>query len=830
MERKTLFADILLPLPLNGYFTYRIQYEMNDIVEVGKRVVVQFGKKKIYTAIIRRIHEKPPDYQTVKYILAVLDSEPIVNEKQLLLWEWISQYYLCQIGEVMNAALPPAFKLASETSILINPSYDGDFSSLNEYEMLIAEALIAKETITISEVSEITGLQKIIPLLKTLVEKGVIITEEELAETYKPKMITYVKLAETYHSEELLKELFDNLEKKAFKQLQLLQHFLNTCNYFGKFKNEISRKSLLSDTEFTDAQLNSLIKKNVFEIFEKSESRLEHSDAISSVKDIVLNESQESAYKSVIHGFSENKTVLLHGVTSSGKTEIYIKLIADCIEKGKQVLFLLPEIGLTTQIINRLQIFFGKKVGVYHSKYNQNQRVEIWNKVIYFSNYDNSESYNIVLGARSALFLPFENLGLIIIDEEHDSSFKQYDPSPRYNARDSAIYLSTLHKANVILGSATPAVESYFNALSGKYHLVELNERYGGIEMPEILLADLRMETRQKTMNSHFSSLLISNIEKAISKKQQIILFQNRRGYSLRLECDSCHYVPECKNCDVSLIYHKYQNQLRCHYCGFAMRIPEKCPDCNSSALLMKGFGTEKVEDELQIIFPDARIQRMDLDSTRTKNAYRRIISDFEDRKIDILIGTQMVTKGLDFDNVSIVGILNADSMLSFPDFRAYERSYQLMAQVSGRAGRKGERGKVIIQTFKPHHDIINFVMQNDYLSMFNKQLIERKQFKYPPFYRLIKFTLKHKDANILNKAALELSNNLRIVFGKRVLGPEYPLVSRIKNMYLKDILLKTEREINLKNTKEQIIFSIEKLKKNANFNKLRINIDVDPN
>lgn len=829
MERITLFVDILLPLPLPGFYTYRVPYEMNDLVAVGKRVVVQFGKKKIYTAIIRKIHQIPPDYQSVKYILAILDTEAVVNEKQLKFWDWISQYYICNTGDVMNAALPPAFKLASETSIVINPLFDGDFSALNENELLVAEALITKVSLTVTEVSEITGLQKIIPLLKTLVEKAVILTEEEITETYKPKMLTYVKLTELYLSEEKIKQLFDQLEKKAFKQLQLLQFFLQITNYFSDFKNEIKKKDLLKNPDFTEAQLTSMLKKGVFEVFEKPESRLEFTEAVNTVDDIILSDIQQNALESVQNAFDNNKIVLLHGVTSSGKTEIYIKLIEETIKKGKQVLFLLPEIGLTTQIINRLQRFFGKKVGVYHSKYNENQRVEIWNKVIYISNDDKTESYKIILGARSAMFLPFENLGLIIIDEEHDSSFKQYDPSPRYNARDAAIYLSTLHKANVILGSATPAIESYFNALGGKYHLVELAERYGGVQMPEILLADLKMETKQKTMHSHFSSLLLKNIEEALAKKQQVILFQNRRGYSLRLECDSCHYVPECKNCDVSLIYHKFQNQLRCHYCGYSIRIPEKCPDCNSTALLMKGFGTEKVEDELQIIFPDAKIQRMDLDSTRTKNAYRRIISEFEERKIDILIGTQMVTKGLDFDNVGIVGILNADTMLTFPDFRAYERSFQLMAQVSGRAGRKGERGKVIIQTYKPQHVVISYVINNDYQNLFNSQLIERKKFKYPPFYRLIKFTLKHKEPEILNAAAAELGQSLRFVFDKRVLGPEYPLVSRVKNLYLKDILLKLERETNLQKAKEHIQYATDKLKKNEKYSQLRIVIDVDP-
>ncbi|MCX6231591.1 MAG: primosomal protein N' [Bacteroidetes bacterium] len=829
MSRITLFADVLLPLPLEGYFTYRIPFELNDMVSPGKRVVIQFGKKKIYTALIRRIHDKPPTNYTVKYILSVLDNEAIVNEKQFLFWEWIAEYYLCTIGEVMNAALPPAFKLASESHILINPDFDGDFSQFNEYEMLVAEALISRDSLTVSEVSEITGLQKIIPLLKTLIEKGVIITEEEIAERYKPKIETYIRLSEKYTKEDELSIIFDQMEKKAFRQLQLLQCFLQLTNFFQSFKNDLKKSILLKNTEFTDAQIKSLVKKEVFEIYEKEESRLDGANSTATADSIVLNEQQDIALNNIKNGFNDKAVALLHGITSSGKTEIYIKLIDEVLKQGRQVLYLLPEIALTAQIINRIQKFFGNRAGIYHSKYSENQRVEVWNKVINTSESVNDEKYSIVIGARSAIFLPFDNLGLIIVDEEHDTSYKQYDPSPRYNARDAAIYLAAMHGAKTILGSATPAIESYYNALTQKYHLVEINERYGGMELPEILIADLKMESRQKTMRSHFSSLLITQIDEALAKKQQVILFQNRRGFSLRLECDSCHYMPECKNCDVTLIYHKHENQLRCHYCGFATRIPEKCPDCGSTAMLMKGFGTEKVEEDLAIIFPEAKIERMDLDTTRSKNAYRRIIADFEDGKIDILVGTQMITKGLDFNNVGVVGILNADNMISFPDFRSYERSFQLMAQVSGRAGRKGERGKVIIQTYKPQQEVIKNVINTDYLAMFNSQLHERKTFKYPPFYRLIKITLKHKDANLLNQAAADIAKELRLTFAKNVLGPEYPIVSRIKNMYLKDILIKIERESHLKTAKVQLNHIIEHFKKSDKNKQLRFIIDVDP-
>ena len=831
MERTTLFADIILPLPMPGYFTYRIPYDMNAQVMVGQRVVVQFGQKKIYTGLIRRLHENVPSGYTIKYIVSILDVVPIVNEKQFQFWEWIADYYMCNPGDVMHAALPPAFKLASESKVVINPDFDGDYSTLNQNEYLVAEALLSRDSITVNEISNLTGLLKVIPLLKTLIEKGVVLTLEEISERYKPKVETYVSLSEKYQDQNNLHKLFDELEKKSFKQLQMLQLFMQATNFFKDFKNEMKKSELLKLPDISSAQLSALIKKEVFYLVEKEESRLIDSDAYSSADDIILSPKQEEAYLKIKEGFAEKPVVLLHGVTSSGKTEIYIKLINEMIKAGKQVLYLLPEIALTTQIIFRLQKYFGDQAGVYHSKYNEHERVEIRNKIIKASDDKSDHKYKIIIGARSAIFLPFDNLGMIIVDEEHDSSFKQYDPAPRYNARDAAIYLSQMHNATTLLGSATPAVESYYNALTKKYNLVEITERYGGIELPQILIANLKEEMRMKTMKSHFSSLLIKNIDEALTAKQQVILFQNRRGFSLRLECDVCNYMPECKNCDVTLIYHKHKNLLMCHYCGYSTRLPEVCPACGSKSILMKGFGTEKVEDELSIIFPEAKIERMDLDTTRSKNAYRRIINDFEDRHIDILVGTQMVTKGLDFDNVGVVGILNADNMLSYPDFRSFERSFQLMAQVSGRAGRKNTQGKVIIQTYNPMHPIIGNVIHTDYISMFNNQLKERKTFKYPPFHRLIKVTLKHINPDLLNEASTYLANQMKKAFAKRVLGPEFPIVSRVKTLYLKDILLKIEKEISINQAKETLKAIItNNFSKIEKYKSIRIVIDVDPN
>ncbi|MCF8233568.1 MAG: primosomal protein N' [Bacteroidales bacterium] len=824
MERQTLFAEVLLPLPVKGLYTYRVPFELNETVRNGQRVVVQFGKKKIYTGIVFNIHENPPKSYQVKYILSVLDLYPVVNEIQMEFWRWISEYYMSSMGEVMNTALPSSLKLASETKIALHPAYDGDISNLNEKELFVTEALHSQQRLTLTELSDVAGIQKVIPLIKTMLEKKVIVLEEELTDPYKPKKESFVYLTKTYReNEESLKDVFDELEKRAFKQLKILMTFLN----LSQQNVDISRPELIKKSGATHSQLNALVEKGVFEIQEKEVSRLESGEAKASADDITFTEKQQIAYDEIKKGFQEKNTLLLHGVTSSGKTEIYIKLINEVIREGKQVLYLLPEIALTTQIINRLRRYFGEQVGVYHSRYSKNEKVEIWSKVN--EGNENNSKFQIIIGPRSALFLPFSDLGLVIVDEEQDQSFKQFDPAPRYHARDSAIYLAGLHQAKTLLGSATPALESYYNAKEGKYHFVELTERFGGIKMPEIILADIRRETRHKTMKSHFSSLLMDHMKESLDNHKQLILFQNRRGFSLRLECNICGHIPQCKNCDVTLIYHKYSNHLRCHYCGWTTRIPELCPSCNNNSLFMKGFGTEKVEDDLAILLPDPVIKRMDLDTTRKKHAYQQIITDFEQRKIDILVGTQMVTKGLDFDNVELVGILNADNMLSYPDFRSQERSFQLMAQVSGRAGRKGKRGKVIIQTFNPQHPIILDVINHDYVSMYKSQIQERARYKYPPFYRLIMIRLKHKENRLLNEGASAFADILRASFGQRVLGPEYPIVSRIKNQYIKTVLIKLERTASLKMMKTTLHEKVEEFEKIRDFKGVRVILDVDP-
>lgn len=831
MERLNLFADVLLPLPVSGTYTYQVPWELNDQIKNGIRVVVQFGSRKIYTALVCRVHENPPEKYVPKYILSILDDHPIISTGQIEFWNWMASYYLCTEGEVMNAALPSAFKLASETKIIRNPSFVEDFSNMNDKEIMLFEALHHRKTIEISEVAKIIGQQKIIPVIKTMIEKGIIMLEEELKDRYKPKKETFIRLTSIYlKDEEKLKELFDLLERRAKKQLEMVMTWVHLSQYGSADMKEVTRAELIKRSGGSPAMIDGLIRKGVFEIFEKVISRIGTvKDGVSS-DTIELTALQQTTLENIRESLKSKDVVLLHGVTSSGKTELYIKLIQETIDRGKQVLYLLPEIALTTQIINRLRKYFGDRIGVYHSRFNENERVEIWNKVIASTPDKNDQhKYDIILGARSAVFLPFSRLGLVIVDEEHDSSFKQIDPAPRYQGRDVALYLAHLHGSKAILGSATPSIESYFNARQGKYALVEIMERYGEMELPKIQVVNVKQETRQGTMRSHFSSVLIEQLELALGNKEQSILFQNRRGFSLRLECETCNWMPTCKNCDVTLVYHKNNNQLRCHYCGYVARVPEKCPECQGISIKMRGFGTEKIEEELGIIFPKARIKRMDLDTTRSRHSYQQIITDFEEQKIDVLVGTQMVTKGLDFDHVSTVCILNADNMLSFPDFRAAERSFQLMAQVSGRSGRKNKQGTVIIQSFNPGHPIIRDVVNHDYVTMYKQQLIDRKKFNYPPYSRLVLLKLKHKDPKILNHASDTLAVSLRKIFGNRILGPEFPVVSKIMNQYIKHILIKIEREASLSGMKHKIMEEIENFRKEKLYVQLKVITDVDP-
>ena len=830
MTRQTLFADVLLPLPVDGYFTYRVPQELNDEVMVGQRAVVQFGSRKVYAGLIRRIHEQPPKEFTAKYIVSLLDQHPVVNECQFEFWEWLAHYYCCTYGEVMAAALPPAMKLSGETKMVLNhDAYFDEDHTLTEKEAGILAALENRKELNLSDAATIASLPKVLPVVKGLVEKGLIHLVDSLDDTYTPKIETIVKLSEEYDKDEALKEVFDQAEKKAPRQLEMLINFVSLSKRFDPNPQDVVKKELVASVKGGNSAFAALHKKGVFYTVERTMSRFKHNSEKN--KAIVLNQHQEDALKKIKLDFATHDICLLHGVTSSGKTEIYIKLINEYLAKGMQVLYLLPEIALTAQIINRLQNHFGNRAGIYHSRFNAGERMEVWNNLLHGGIESNEKTikYDLVLGPRSAMFLPFQNLGLIIIDEEHEPSYKQYDPAPRYHARDAAIYLASKHKAKVLMGSATPSLESYFNASRGKYGLTEINHRHGGVMMPEIVVADLKYETRHRKMKSHFSSILYDEMTKALENKEQVILFQNRRGFSPRIECNACNWIPECHQCDVSLIYHKKINKLKCHYCGFSMVPPSNCHSCNSTNLQLKGFGTEKIEEELPLFFPDAKVARMDLDTTRSKNAYHTLISDFEDRKIDILVGTQMVSKGLDFDNVGVVGILNADNMLGFPDFRAAERAFQLMAQVSGRAGRSHKRGKVVIQTWNVENKVVHQVVENNYQAMYLDQMAERQRYLYPPYVRLVIVSVLHRDPDTTNKHAAELAKRLRFDFKKRVLGPEFPVVARIKNQYIKNIMVKLNRDSQLASNKDKITEIIDFFRADLKYKGSRIIIDVDP-
>ncbi|MFT6981751.1 MAG: primosomal protein N' (replication factor Y) [Crocinitomicaceae bacterium] len=824
-ERKTLFVDVILPIPIRKEFTYRVPFELNDAIFTGARVVVPFGRSKLITGIITSVHENIPQEYQAKFIEHFLDERPIINPNQYTFWKWISSYYMAPIGDVMNAALPANFKLASETKIVIHPDYNIDQKLLTDREYEIVSALEMKEVLDLKEISEIIGIKTVQPIIKALIDKKAVLSLEELNEKFTPKTAVHIRLSDQYNNENKLTDFIGSIDgiKSKEKQMNALLSLLRHVDLQSEIPDSVLRNLIMQD-DISMSSLNTLEKNGII-VQEKLEiSRFESNDYKGSeFKE--LSESQKVALDEVHNGFDQGKVALLHGVTGSGKTEIYVQLIQEQLDLGKQSLFLLPEIALTTQLIQRLSAYFGEQVGVYHSKFNQNERVEIWNHVLN----NDPNKYKIVLGARSSIFLPFSNLGLIIVDEEHESSFKQYDPSPRYNARDCAIVLSKLHKANILLGSATPSIESYYNAVTEKYHLVTLTDRFGANQLPEIFCADLRKERRQKSMQSHFTSYLMENIRESLNLGEQVILFQNRRGYTPLWMCEICNWTPKCVNCDVSLTYHKHSNNLKCHYCSYTTKPVGSCKACGSNRLKMLGFGTEKIEDELSVIFEDKTIKRLDLDTTRSKNAYANILNDFDNGMIDILIGTQMITKGLDFDNVNLVGILDADMLLNRANFRAFERSFQLMTQVAGRSGRREKRGKVIVQTGDPDHWVIEKVIGHDFVGFYNSEIIERKNFFYPPYFKIIEITLKHKNENELNRAAAELAEKLRGTFKERVLGPEFPSVKRIYNLFLKKITIKIERDANDKKVKERIHLIMDEFF-SAPLNKsIRSIVDVDP-
>lgn len=825
MVKPNLYIDVILPLALPGAFTYHVDPDHTAKVEVGKRVIVQFGRRKYYSAIIYKIHrDEPKEYKT-KPVQTVLDDHPVINPFQLRLWEWIAQYYMCTLGEVYKAALPSGLKLESETKVVYQPAFDENNASLTEKEALILDVLRDENILGLKELADKTGRKDVLPIVNSLMNKKALTVEEKLKDAYKPRKESFIKLNFPPEDDQTLNQVFEKL-RNAPKQVEILMYLIKLLRNQGNDSDGfISRQKLMKETSGGTSPLKGLIEKNIVIQEEREISRIGNQNQENSgIKD--LTTAQQEAFEQIREQFWEKEVALLHGITSSGKTEIYIHLIREQLEKGNQVLYLLPEIALTSQIIHRLKAVFGERVGVYHSKFPDNERVEVYQKLL---NHQEAEKFQVILGVRSSIFMPFSKLGLVIVDEEHENTYKQFDPAPRYNARDAAIMLARMHGAKTLLGTATPSIESYYNAKRGKYGLVELMTRYLDIQLPQILIGDILEAKKKKEMSSHFTPLLMKSMEEALKNDEQIILFQNRRGFSPYMECEQCGWIPECKHCDVSLTYHRRSNHLICHYCGYSVRVPQTCPACGSQQIVTRGFGTEKVEDEIPLFLPDARVKRMDLDSTRSRNAYENIIASFENHEIDILVGTQMVSKGLDFDNVSVVGILNADNMLNFPDFRAFERSYQLMAQVSGRAGRKKKQGRVIIQTSQPGHNIIKNVLNNDFYGMYQSQLRERKEFMYPPYYRLVKILLKHRKRDVLNEASDLLKKTLQKTFGYRVLGPQDPLIGRVQNYYLKHVIIKIEKEKSLNKSKEIIRNITSRVQKSDKFKSLQVHYDVDP-
>jgi len=820
------YADIILPLALpKRTYTYSIPESVASLLQPGVRVEVQFGRSKLYSGLVERVHNETPDY-VVKPILSVLDEVTVVTPQQFRLWDWMSDYYCCTLGEVMSAALPGHLKLTSETRLVYNSVYGDNFSELDADEYLIAEALHIQKEITVEDARKILNKKTVFPVVQRLLNKGVLFLREDLQEKFKPRKVSALRLAEPFRTQpDLLREVFTELSGKE-RQLEILMAYLA----LEKRQPFVRKQDVLTKADVSESSLNTVVKKGILEKYDREVSRISgYEDEL--VEADELSKQQVRAIEEIrnLVGFEnlrsleeEKKVVLLYGVTGSGKTRVYVELMREVMKKGGQVLYLLPEIALTTQIISRLQKVFGNEVAVYHSKINTQERVEVWKSA--------AAGKPIVLAARSGLFLPFQNLQLVIVDEEHDSSFKQYDPAPRYHARDTAIFLANIYGAKTLLGTATPSLETWHNAQTGKFGLVEMPERFGGLELPAMETIDLREQLKNRQMQSIFSTPLLENLQRALDNGEQAILFQNRRGYAPMLECEVCGWNAMCRYCDVSLTYHKHTDRLRCHYCGYVQEPAKTCPACGSGKITFKGFGTEKIEDELKIFLPNARIGRMDLDTAGTKSNLTALLNDFEERRLDILVGTQMVTKGLDFDNVALVGVLGADALTKFPDFRAGERAFQLLTQVAGRAGRKNKRGNVLIQAFDPKHPIVQEVLRSDFIGFVERELKERKEFKYPPYYRLIHLELRHKEPKVVNEAAAFYAKMLRQKLGDRVLGPVIPNIARIRSYFGQNILLKLEKSAPvLAGAKALIRHTTEIMLGRPGLSQVQVAVDVDP-
>lgn len=816
-DYTSLYVKVLLPLALPQEYTYRIPQEYNEEVAVGKRVIVQFGKKRIYAALIVEIDEKPPETYQAKYILSVLDNLPIVSNDQLTFWKWIARYYLCSWGEVMNAALPNALKLQSETTIELNLDVDIASIVLDATELPIVEHLKVAGSLTLDQVSDLLKSKSSFKQIHSLYEKGIIHIREDLHERYKPKLKRFIRFTEAHQNNEAMSDLFASLETSKTQQLNVVMQLLShDPSYEG-----VDKLEFIANHHLSPSSVRTLIKNNVIEEFQLAVDRVVY-EGSEETKENQLTDEQFKVYEEIKTWFEEKEVVLLHGVTSSGKTHVYIQLIEDCLNQGKQVLYLLPEISLTTQLIKRIQTYFGDKVLVNHSKFNNNERLEIWQKI-------KDNEAQVLLAPRSGIFMPFSDLGLIIVDEEHENTYKQSEPSPRYQARDASIVLGQIANAKVLLGSATPSIESMQNAKVGKYGFVELSNRFSNVTPPEFEVVDMRDEKKKRKNKGLFSSVLVEHIKSTLANKEQVILFLNRKGYVPITECNECSWSPRCIQCDITLTYYRKENRLRCHFCGYNIQPISQCPACGNTAMKMVGYGTERVESELTELFGEARIQRLDYETTRTKSAFENIITGFEKKEIDILIGTQMLTKGLDFEALSLVGILDADHALNFPDFRAFERSFQLFTQVGGRAGRRNKQGKVIIQANQPEHFVIQQVTDSDYTSFYDKEVGEREKFHYPPFGRLIKITVKHKDYLHTEKAADMLAHLLRPQLGGMMLGPEEPYVTKIRGLFIRQILIKIIPPMPLKGIKNHLQEKLLIFKTNKDYRQVRVIVDVDP-
>jgi primosomal protein N' (replication factor Y) len=825
-DKISLFADVILPVPIPKMFTYRVPRSMEGTVGIGYRVIVQFGKKKILTGVVGKVHNKPPEAYQAKPILEFLDDFAVVNPLQIKFWGWMAQYYCCHLGEVMNAALPSGLKLSSESKIQLNPNYDGSTSKfpIDDREQVLLDALLNKGELTYDECDKLLQVKSAYAIIKSLVVKEAVLVFEQIKEKYSPKIENRVKLAPNYaRDKKSLETLFESLSAKP-KQEEIILRYLQQVPIYQK--PELNEKGLekknFSDGGFSASSLKTLIKNGIFQEFKVVVSRFDNLEPLQ--KEVVLADFQKESVEFIKDQFEEKQTVLLHGITGSGKTEIYVRLIQEVLEGGSQVLLLLPEIALTTQIVSRLQKVFGSKMGVFHSKFSDSERVEVWQGVL-------SGQYSFVVGVRSSIFLPFDSLGLVIVDEEHETSYKQFDPAPRFQARDAAIMLAWLHQAKTLLGSATPSFESYYNARTDKYGYAHLDRRFGEALLPEFLLSDILSDQKKNLLKLDFTRILREKIQDALNQQEQVLIFQNRRGYAPFISCGDCGWIPECEHCDVSLTYHQFREEMRCHYCGFKEKVPHSCPACGSNKLSSVGQGTERIEESLSLLFPEARISRMDLDTTRSKYGYQRILEEFGSGNIDILVGTQMITKGLDFDKVTVVGIVDADRILYFPDFRSGERAFQQITQVAGRAGRRETKGSVIIQSRRPNNPIFGQIIKGNYKDFYLREMKERKQFFYPPFVKIIKITVKHKEDSVAGKAARYLARLLdEIPVKKIILGPEKGLISKIKNQYLYEIVIKLDKAGNSPSLfKQRLQLKIEALNTQKEFKAVRQIVDVDP-